>query len=43
MVRNLLKGYITACRDFLKKYGNSHLVREVLEGRTLEHPTQKSV
>jgi len=43
MVRNLLMGYTTACRDFLERYGNSHLVREILQGRALEHPTQKSV
>ena len=35
-------GHIKACRDFLERPGNSHLVREILEGRALEHPTQKS-
>jgi len=43
MVRNLLKGYIAACRDFVERHGNSHLVREILEERALEYPTQNSV
>jgi len=43
MVRNLLKGYITVCRDILERHGNSFLVTEILEGRALEHPTLKSV
>ena len=29
MVINLLKGYITAYRDFLGRHGSSHLVREI--------------